>query len=140
MNKKSENKKLRAASIASSTATLISAHTVCHSLCMGLIAFLAVFGIIIVGMPLAFLQDYNIYFWSMALISLIIMLAMIIKKWGCVSSKTLLFNSGLLIAGFPFAAYPIDNFLLFVGGLTALSAVVWFLSEKFSGGFLWNKK
>lgn len=137
--KKSEDKRVRYASIASSTATLISAHNVCHSLCMGLIAFLAVFGIVIVGMPLAFLQDYNIYFWAMAFLTLVVMLVMILKKWGCVSNKTLLFNFGLLIAGFPFAAYPIDNFLLLAGGLTALSAVVWFLSEKFSGGFLWNK-
>ncbi|HLE07278.1 MAG TPA: hypothetical protein VI933_01495 [archaeon] len=140
MKMKTNDKKLRIASIASSTATLISAHNVCHSLCMGLIAFLAVFGIAIVGMPLAFLQEYNIYFWSMAFITLIIMLAMIIKKWGCVSNKTLLFNFGLLIAGFPFAAYPIDNFLLVAGGLVALTAIGWFAYEKFGVENLWNRQ
>ena len=138
-SKKVENKKLRNASIASSAATLISAHNVCHSLCMGLIAFLAVFGIVIVGMPLAFLQDYNIYFWLMAAGTLILMTAMILKKWGCISNKTLLFNFGLVIAGFPFATYPIDNFLLLVGGLIALTAVGWFAYEKFGGRIEWSK-
>ena len=139
MNQKSENKKLRHASIASSAATFVSAHTVCHSLCTAAIAFLAVFGIVIVGMPLAFLQDYNIYFWSMAAITLIIMLAMVLKSWGCVSNKTLIFNFGLVVAGFPFATYPLDNFLLLAGGLTALTAVGWFAYEKFGVEKIWNK-
>ena len=80
MQKKSEDKRVRYASIATSTATLISAHNVCHSLCLGLIAFLAAFGIVLTGMPLAFLQDYNIYFWTMAFITMVIMLIMIFKN------------------------------------------------------------
>ncbi len=138
--KKSEDKRVRYASIAASTATIISAHNVCHTLCLGIIAFLAVFGIAITGMPLGFLLDYNIYFWFMALGTLAVMLAMIIKNWGCVSNKTLLFNFGLLIAGFPFASGAIQNFLLLVGGLLAITAVGWFAYEKFGVEDLWNKK
>ncbi len=58
MQKKSEDKRVRYASVAASTATIISAHNVCHTLCLGIIAFLAVFGIVITGMPLGFLAGW----------------------------------------------------------------------------------
>ncbi|MEM5802059.1 MAG: hypothetical protein QXQ18_01600 [Candidatus Aenigmatarchaeota archaeon] len=41
---------------------IIGLHNVCHLVCEGLIAFLAIFGIIVVGMPLAFLQNYSFFF------------------------------------------------------------------------------
>ncbi len=44
-------------------------HNVCHTICQGIVVFLAVFGITVVGMPLAFLQDYSLLFSTMGLIS-----------------------------------------------------------------------
>ncbi len=41
---------------------IIGLHNVCHLVCSGLIAGLAIFGIIVVGMPLAFLQNYSFIF------------------------------------------------------------------------------
>ncbi len=44
-------------------------HNVCHTLCQGIIISLAIFGITVVGMPLAFLQDYSLFFSIMGLVS-----------------------------------------------------------------------
>ena len=48
---------------------IIGLHNVCHVVCEGVIVFLAVFGIAIVGMPLAFLQDYSLFFSVMGMVS-----------------------------------------------------------------------
>lgn len=44
-------------------------HNVCHVLCQGAIVFLAIFGITVAGMPLAFLQDYSLFFSIMGAVS-----------------------------------------------------------------------
>lgn len=76
-NKKKNNKKKGIAETKflgifgsmSSGLGIIGLHNVCHIVCEGLIAVLAIIGITIVGMPLAFLQDYSFLFGLMGLFS-----------------------------------------------------------------------
>lgn len=56
---------------ASSSLGIVGLHNVCHVACEGLIAFLAILGITLVGMPLAFLQDYSLFLSAMGLVSAI---------------------------------------------------------------------
>lgn len=53
----------------SSALGIAGLYNVCHTICEVLIAALAVFGITVVGMPLAFLQKYVIPFSIMGLLS-----------------------------------------------------------------------
>src|SRR3989338_2747290 len=45
----------------------------CHNLCTGFISLASLFGISLSGMPLAFLPAYSTYFWTAALLFLILM-------------------------------------------------------------------
>jgi len=81
---------------------IISAHNVCHTICESLVGVAAVFGITGIGMPLAFLTDYNIYFWAMAFAFLLVGFALLIGK-KCISKNMMLFNGGVVLAGVPFA-------------------------------------
>jgi len=51
---------------------IVSLHNVCHLVCEGAIAVLAVVGITLVGMPLEFLQQYTLLFAIMGIISSIL--------------------------------------------------------------------
>jgi len=81
---------------------IISAHNVCHAICESLVGIAAIFGIAGIGMPLAFLTDYNIYFWATAFAFLLIGLALLIGK-RCISKNMMTFNGGIVLAGVPFA-------------------------------------
>lgn len=81
---------------------IISAHNVCHTICEGLVGIAAIFGITGIGMPLAFLTDYNIYFWAMAFAFLLIGLVLFISR-KCISKNMLCFNGGVVLIGVPFA-------------------------------------
>ncbi len=81
---------------------IISAHNVCHAICESLVGIAAVFGITGIGMPLAFLIDYNIYFWAMAFAFLLIGLVLLISK-KCVSKNMMIFNGGIVLIGVPFS-------------------------------------
>lgn len=48
---------------------IVSLHNVCHLVCEGAIVILALVGITLVGMPLAFLQQYTLLFGIMGIIS-----------------------------------------------------------------------
>jgi ABC-type Na+ efflux pump permease subunit len=48
---------------------IVSLHNVCHLVCEGAIVALALIGITVVGMPLAFLQEYTLLFAIMGIIS-----------------------------------------------------------------------
>lgn len=119
-NKKGD-KRIGAFAGSSGIIAIAGLHNACHAICTGLIAFLAIFGIYLYGMPLAFLQDYNLYFWAMALGSLGLML-FIKSKGACVSNNMLLFNSGVIIAGIPFG-FTQDYGLLF-GGILIIASIV----------------
>ncbi len=104
---------------------------VCHNLCLGIIALLSIIGITIVGMPLLFLQQYNIYFWSVAVLLLIPTLTMYWKNRKHMSSKLMLFNVGIVIAAVPFIE--LQDYMLFFwlfGGALILYSVAMFARKK----------
>ena len=93
--------------VASGITSTLGSYQVCHSLCMTVIALLGILGITVAGMPLMFLTKVAIPFWIAAVIMLGI-LGYFHIKMKCVSGKLLMFNSGLIIAGVPFA--PINQY------------------------------
>ncbi len=97
-----QGKAISGINAAAGGAGIISAHNVCHAVCEGLVGIAAVFGITGIGMPLAFLTDYNIYFWAMALAFLLFGFAILIRK-RCISKNMMLFNSGIVLIGVPFS-------------------------------------
>lgn len=105
---------------------------ICHNLCLGIIALLSIVGITIVGMPLLFLTQYAVYFWSTAVLLLIPTLIMYWKNRKCMSIKLILFNVGIVIASVPFVqstAYQIVFWI--VGGILILSSIWMFLKSRF---------
>ncbi|MEK6979002.1 MAG: hypothetical protein AABW86_02175 [Candidatus Micrarchaeota archaeon] len=110
---------------------IISAHNLCHNVCLGAIAFIGAFGLTVDGMPLAFLAEYNTLFWGMAAFFLVISLALHATKKACFSQKTVLFNAGIVVAGVPFGEVaPIHPLLWFAGGAMVVVAIAMFVKEK----------
>ena len=110
---------------------IISAHNVCHTICLGVIAILTIFGIAVSGMPLGFLQDYNLLFWNMAAVFLLVSLGLYFRNKKCMSNKAIIFNSGLIIAGVPFEPLQKFNPLFYIiGGILVIVSVVLYLKGK----------
>lgn len=118
-----EGKAVGAANAATGGMGIISAHNVCHAICESLVGVAAVFGITGIGMPLAFLTDYNVYFWAMAFAFLLIGLALLVSK-KCISKNMMLFNGGVVLIGVPFAFLTpiLPAFWLAGSGLVLFSA------------------
>lgn len=111
---------------ASGGGAFASLHSVCHTLCVSLASFLAIFGIIISDTALMFLQDYNIYFWLMGLFFLLVSLALIMLGKP-VSRKLAVFNAGLLVASAPFFN---EIFLWITGWSVAIVVIIIYMQEK----------
>ncbi|HLF55042.1 MAG TPA: hypothetical protein VI612_04955 [Candidatus Nanoarchaeia archaeon] len=117
--------------VASGITSTLGSYQVCHSLCMTVIALLGILGITVAGMPLMFLTKVAIPFWIAAVIMLGI-LGYFHIKMKCVSGKLLMFNSGLIIAGVPFA--PINQYpvvLWSVGGILVITSIVLYIKGKY---------
>lgn len=111
---------------------IISAHNVCHAVCESLVGMAAVFGITGLGMPLAFLTDYNIYFWAMAFAFLLIGVALFVGK-KCISKNMLLFNGGVVLIGVPFTFLtPMLPVFWAAGSSLVLFSVYRFLKQRMS--------
>lgn len=105
---------------------------VCHNLCLGIIALLSLIGITIVGMPLLFLNQYAVYFWSIAVLLLIPTLILYWKNRKCMSIKLILFNIGIVIASIPFASLKAYQLIFWIaGGILILSGIWIFLKSRF---------
>ena len=105
---------------------------VCHNLCLGIIALLSIIGITVIGMPLLFLNQYAVYFWSIAVLLLIPILVMYWKNRKCMSKNLILFNVGIIIASVPFAdlqTYWIGFWI--IGGSLITASVFLFLRNRF---------
>jgi len=115
----------------SGTLSFLGGWQICHNLCLGIIGLLSVIGITAVGMPLLFLTQYAIYFWSAAVLLLIPILIMYWKNRKCMSSKLILFNVGIVIASVPFAhlqAYQIAFW--FIGGILILFSIIMLVKSR----------
>ncbi|MFH1752233.1 MAG: hypothetical protein ABH821_04830 [archaeon] len=120
---------------ASSSLSLLGGYNVCHNICLGLIALLSVIGISVQGMPLAFLQDYAVYLWSLGIVLLAVTLVLyFVRK--CVSRNLLIFNVGLLTAAVPFKELEAFQLVFWVVGFTISGiAVAFYVNKRF-----FNKK
>ncbi len=116
---------------ASGITSALGGYQVCHSLCMSVIALLGILGITVAGMPLMFLTKVAIPFW-IAAVAMLGILGYFHIKMKCVSGKLLMFNSGLIIAGVPFA--PINQYpavLWSIGGILVIISVVLYVKGKY---------
>lgn len=117
----------------SGLASVTASWQVCHNICLALVALLSLIGITIAGMPLGFLTRYAIYFWTFAVILLIITSYFYVTR-RCISLKAILFNTGLIIAGIPFQR--VQQFIVFfwiIGGILVISSIVLLIKEKIRG-------
>ncbi|MEK6874324.1 MAG: hypothetical protein AABX52_01085 [Nanoarchaeota archaeon] len=128
--KESANRTIGYVGTVSGGTSIISSYSVCHQLCMAIIAVLSIIGISVSGMPLLFLQQYNTLFWSIGVTLLIIGVYIYYQK-GCISGKLLLTNTGLLVAGIPFKPLVSYQLLLWMlGGALVLSSIILWTYEK----------
>jgi len=98
---------------------------------MAVIALLSVIGITVSGMPLMFLTKVAVPFW-IAGVAMLGLLGYMRTKMKCVSGKLLTLNSGLLIAGIPFA--PINQYpavLWSIGGVLVIAAAGLYVKDKY---------
>ena len=110
--------------------SFLGSYQVCHNLCLGIVALLALVGITVIGMPLLFLTKVAFPFWIAALVLLIITLLIHFRK-RCISNNLLLFNSGILIASIPFA--PLQQFSLFfwiIGVILVAVSIIIYIMKK----------
>jgi len=114
----------------SGVASILGSWQICHSVCLGLIALLSVIGITINGMPLSFFTKISVPLWTIAVILLIIVSLLYIKKH-CISKNLLLLNLGLIIAGTPFNfVYKFQFILWIIGGAIVLASILLFIRER----------
>lgn len=128
MSKKNTGKISTVATGTSGAAGIISAHNVCHMACLGVVAFLSLFGIAVSSTALMFLQDYNLLFWNMGLFFLTVSLIIYVKL-RCISARVITANGGIIIAGFPFLPSQQLTFWI-VGGSIFLIALGGYISSK----------
>jgi hypothetical protein len=111
-------------------ASILGSWQICHNVCLGLIALLAVLGITVVGMPLAFLTTVAIPLWILAFALLLVTIAVYYKK-KCISKNLIILNSGFIVAGVPFA--PVQSFISFfytIGGILVTISITLFIKDK----------
>jgi len=114
----------------SGLASILGSWQVCHNICLGLITLLSVIGITVVGMPLLFLTKLAIPFWTAAVVLLFITLYFYITK-KCISSRLIMINSGLIIAGTPFQAVQSFSIVFWiVGGLLGITGISLYIKDK----------
>ena len=115
----------------SGVGSIISAHNVCHTLCLAVVAVLSVFGIIVSSNVLMFLEDYNLLFWSMGISFLAMSLFLYSRYPGCISKKIILANVGLLIIGTPFQFLQPFNLIFWIsGGSIVFTSFLWYLKGR----------
>src|SRR3989344_2413743 len=114
---------------ASGAASVLGSWQVCHNVCLGLIALLAIFGITLVGMPLLFLTKIALPIWIIAVLLLEVTIVLHVKK-KCVSRKQIMFNAGLIVAGVPFQPQGTSPLFWTLGGVLIASSILLFLFEQ----------
>jgi hypothetical protein len=121
---------LGAAGSLSGIASILGSWQACHSVCLALVGFLSILGITVVGMPLAFLTEVAVPVWIVAVILLIIVAILYIKK-RCISSRLLVVNSGLIIAGIPFPfLQKYTEIFWIIGGVLVITGIFLFVKDK----------
>ena len=111
--------------------SFLGGYQVCHNLCIGLISVLTLLGFTVIGMPLLFLTKVAVPFWIAAISLLTITLILKYKIKIKISSKTILLNSGLIIAGIPFQKLQQFNYVFWIlGGVLVVFSIGWYIYDK----------
>lgn len=111
--------------------SFLGSYQVCHNACLALISLLTFLGFAVAGMPLLFLTKVVIPFWIAAISILAITIFLKYKRIMNLSSKALLLNSGLIIAGVPFQQVQKFNYLFWIaGGIVVVFSIGWYIYEK----------
>jgi hypothetical protein len=119
-----------AAGSLSGIASILGSWQACHSVCLALVGFLSILGITVVGMPLVFLTEVAIPVWTVAVILLTIAAILYVRK-GCISSRLLLVNLGLVIAGIPFPLLQrFTEIFWMIGGALVITGIFLFVKDK----------
>lgn len=125
-----EEKLSGAASASSGAMSFLGGYNVCHNICLALIAGLTIIGISIEGMPLAFLQEYAVPFWLVA-ITLLGVTMYLYTKHKCISKNLLAANTGLIIAATPFKELEAFQLVFWIVGFGLVGvAIINYVSEK----------
>jgi len=118
----------------SGAASVLGSWQICHNVCLGLVTLLGLMGIIVAGMPLAFLTTIAVPLWSVALLLLGVTFLLYLRK-KCISRHMLLINSGLVLAGIPFTS--VQEYapaFWTVGGLIIAAGIIIFIRVRWSHG------
>ena len=111
--------------------SFLGSYQVCHNTCLALISLLTILGFTVAGMPLLFLTKVAVPFWIAAFSLLVSTIFLKHKKKFHISDKTILFNSGLIIAGIPFQQLQQFNYIFWiVGGILAIFSIGWYIYDK----------
>src|SRR3989338_9203012 len=111
--------------------SVLGSYQVCHNACLALISLLTVLGFTVAGMPLLFLTKVAIPFWIAAISILSITIFLKYKRIMNFSSKALLLNSGLIIAGVPFQQVQEFNYIFWIiGGILVIFTIGWYIYDK----------
>ena len=132
--KKSRNRREKgivAVSGISGSLSFLGGWQICHNLCLVVIAMLSFIGISVAGMPLLFLTQYAVYFWSAALIFLIPTIFMYFRNC-CMSKNLLLFNIGIIVLSVPFIQ-ELNPVFWVIGGVIVLISIFSYLKGRFYG-------
>ncbi|MEK6904404.1 MAG: hypothetical protein AABW87_02305 [Nanoarchaeota archaeon] len=117
-------------SIASSFLSFLGGYQVCHNICLGIVAVLAVIGITVTGMPLLFLTKVAVPFWIVAVVLFAVTLAIYLKK-KCLSKNIMILNAGFIVAGVPFESLQQYNYLFWIAGsVLILTAIILFIKKR----------
>jgi len=126
-----KDKLLGASGSATGILGFLGGYQVCHNACLALVTFLTFLGFTVAGMPLLFLTRVAIPFWSVAVVLLITMTLLKYVKMSHLSTKMLILNSGLIIAGVPFQQVQEFNYIFWIiGGTLILFSIGWYFYEK----------
>ncbi len=117
----------------SSAGSIVSAHNICHWLCLVAVAALSVFGIAVSSTVLMFLEEYTMLFWTMGVGFLAMSLFLYARNPKCISKNLIIFNTGLLVIGIPFLSQFNLFFWLFGGTIVVLISGL-YLKERFLVG------
>ena len=131
MNNNIKEKILGGTAGMSGTLSFLGSYQVCHNACLALISVLTILGFTVVGMPLLFLTKVAIPFWIAAISLLVLILILKYKKLMNISEKTILLNSGLIIAGIPFQQLQEFNYIFWIaGGILVIFSIGWHVYDK----------
>lgn len=111
--------------------SILGGSNVCHAACMSIATLLSAVGITISGMPLLFLQKVAIPFWIAAVVMLVAMIVLWKHKGMPFSPKTMLANSGFIIAGTPFKALnQFQTYFWIIGGIIVAMSICWAVMDR----------